>query len=116
MKYNGESIYATGASPFEKLEWGRCTQKTHGSTVTLYLHVFDWPKRGKLLVPGLQSPVKSCRYLANGWPMKTYQNDEGVIVSLPGKALDPIDTVVVLEVKAPLVISEKEEEQKEEEQ
>ena len=27
MKVNGESIYATTASPFAKLDWGRCTQK-----------------------------------------------------------------------------------------
>ena len=28
MKTNGEAIYGTAASPFEKLDWGRCTQKT----------------------------------------------------------------------------------------
>ena len=27
MKVNGEAIYGTTASPFEKLAWGRCTQK-----------------------------------------------------------------------------------------
>ena len=47
MKVNGEAIYGTTASPFEKLAWGRCTQKPG----KLYLHVFDWPKDGKLLVP-----------------------------------------------------------------
>ncbi len=27
MKVNGEAIYGTTASPFDKLTWGRCTQK-----------------------------------------------------------------------------------------
>ena len=30
MKVNGEAIYGTKASPFEKLAWGRCTQKRLG--------------------------------------------------------------------------------------
>jgi alpha-L-fucosidase len=51
MKVNGEAIYGTTASPFErKLPWGRCTRKVSGPTTTLYLHVFDWPADGKLLV------------------------------------------------------------------
>jgi alpha-L-fucosidase len=33
MKVNGESIYGTNASPFTKLDWGRCTQKNiNGNT------------------------------------------------------------------------------------
>ena len=27
MKVNGDAIYGTTASPFEKLDWGRCTRK-----------------------------------------------------------------------------------------
>lgn len=42
MRANGEAIYATQASPFEKLAWGRCTQKKlAGSQRRLYLHVFE---------------------------------------------------------------------------
>jgi alpha-L-fucosidase len=47
MKVNGESIYGTTASPFKKLAFGKCTQKPG----KLYLHVFQWPRDGKLLVP-----------------------------------------------------------------
>ena len=28
MDVNGEAIYGTKASPFEKLSWGRCSQKS----------------------------------------------------------------------------------------
>jgi alpha-L-fucosidase len=47
LKVNGEAIYGTQASPFPFLSWGRATRKGQ----TLYLHVFDWPKDGKLVVP-----------------------------------------------------------------
>ena len=56
MKVNNESIYGTGASPFAKLDWGRCTQKRlpDGNT-RLYLHVFNWPADGKLVLPPLSN-------------------------------------------------------------
>ena len=56
MKVNGESIYGTTASPFPKAPaWGRVTQKPG----KLYLHVFDWPKDGKLVVPSDKSQGES---------------------------------------------------------
>jgi len=52
MKGSGESVYGTTAGPFEKLAWGRCTQKRgRNGRTRLYLHVFDWPGDGKLVVP-----------------------------------------------------------------
>ncbi|MFM8733005.1 MAG: hypothetical protein ACKORL_07275 [Phycisphaerales bacterium] len=46
MRINGEAIYGTTASPFERLPWGRATQKPG----ILFLHVWDWPKDGRLEV------------------------------------------------------------------
>ena len=43
MKVNGEAIYATTASPFKSLPWGRCTKKLTDGGATLYLHVFNGP-------------------------------------------------------------------------
>ena len=57
MKVNGESIYGTQASPFKTLPWGRCTKKLTDGGTTLYLHVFQWPSDGQLLVPGLRNKV-----------------------------------------------------------
>ena len=62
MKANGESIYATKASPFAKTPWGRCTQKSLDGKTRLYLHVFDWPAGGKLIVPAAGNPA------ARRWP------------------------------------------------
>ena len=67
MKANGESIYGTTASPFEKLDWGRCTRKAvAGGKTRLYLHVFDWPKDGKLTLPLAAGRGATARLLATG--------------------------------------------------
>ncbi len=66
MKVNGEAIYGTSAGPFKSLPWGRCTMKASGSKTLLYLHVFNWPAEGLLVVPGLSNTVMSVRFLADG--------------------------------------------------
>ena len=104
MKVNGESIYATSASPFAKLAWGRCTKKLHDGGATLYLHVFDWPENGILQVPGLRNKVKKARLLATSQVMIATPNEEGVAVDLPAEPLDAVDTVVVLEVEGELIV------------
>lgn len=104
MKANGESIYATQASPFRRLAWGRCTTKSCDDGAALYLHVFDWPADGQLLVPGLTNEV-DCAYLltdANRRALPAQASDAGVVVTVPAKAPDPVCTVVVLKVKGSL--------------
>jgi alpha-L-fucosidase len=94
MKANGESIYATTASPLKTTpSWGRVTKKEK----TLYLHVFDWPADGKLSLPDLPAPIKSARRLADN--KETMLNLEGSTITLPGEAPDPLDSVIALEMK-----------------
>ncbi|MEN6577177.1 MAG: alpha-L-fucosidase [Phycisphaerales bacterium] len=104
MKVNGESIYATTASPFSRLAWGRCTKKLSNSGATLYLHVFNWPEDGKLLVPGLRNEVRSAWLLATDKTLKVIANADGATIDVPAAPLDSIDTVIVLEVKGKLDI------------
>ncbi|MGH2272226.1 alpha-L-fucosidase [Anaerohalosphaeraceae bacterium U12dextr] len=104
MKVNGESIYGTTASPFAKLPWGRCTKKVTARGTTLYLHVFTWPQDGKLLLPGLKSEVKKAYLLANSAALKTQATEEGVVLTLPAQALDPIATVVVVTLSGELKV------------
>ncbi|MEN6334356.1 MAG: alpha-L-fucosidase [Phycisphaerales bacterium] len=102
MKVNGDSIYATTASPFYRLPWGRCTKKVGDKGATLYLHVFNWPEDGKLLVPGLRSDVRSARLLATNKKLRTLPGVEGLTIDVPAKPLDPIATVLVLDIKGEL--------------
>jgi alpha-L-fucosidase len=98
MKVNGESIYGTTASPCNRPQWGRITTKQHGEGTTLFLHVFDWPADGKLFIP-LDNQVVSCRLLADdGRVFETQSGAEGITVKLEGEAVDPICSVVALEV------------------
>jgi alpha-L-fucosidase len=103
MKVNGDAIYGTTASPFKQLPWGRCTKKS-GEPTTLYLHVFDWPADGKLLVPGLKNPVQTASLLAGGRELRTESSAEGVTISLPTVAPDPISSTVVLKVTGSLEV------------
>jgi alpha-L-fucosidase len=105
MKTNGEAIYGTSASPFKKLPWGRCTQKAVGEKTRLYLHVFDWPKDGKLSVPGLENKMARAYMLADAQANLTTSSEAGTtVVGVPAKAPDPINTVVVLEIEGKPVV------------
>jgi len=98
MKVNGKSIYGTTASPLGSLPWGRCTAKPG----KLYLHVFNWPKDGKLNVPNLTTKVEKAYLLADNKHKKlvvTRAGDNEVIISVPEKTPDPINTVIVVEIK-----------------
>ena len=101
MKVNGESIYGTSASLFSKLNWGRSTTKPG----KLFLHVFDWPRDGKLHVPGLVSKAESV-YLLTDPKMRiniNYKHGEAVL-TVPKKAPDSIVSVIVLEFKGELEV------------
>ncbi|HEY0867720.1 MAG TPA: alpha-L-fucosidase [Fimbriimonas sp.] len=99
MKVNGDAIYGTEASRFEALMWGRSTTK--GST--LYLHVFDWPEDGKLVVPGLGSEVLSARVL--GGSDAAFDRQEGdVVVTVPAKPISEDCTVVELRLKGEPIV------------
>jgi alpha-L-fucosidase len=100
MAANGESIHGTSASPLPAFEWGRCTMKKSGGSTTLYLHVFNWPAGGKLLVPGLDSGKASL--LANDRKLSGKAVEGGYEISVGAQAPDPIDSVVVLKINTPL--------------
>ncbi len=64
MELHGDSIYGTSASPFPQLDWGRCTVKTEGDRSKLYLHVFDWPLDGRLVLPGIGNQVVGAKLMS----------------------------------------------------
>jgi len=106
MKVNGQAIYGTKASPFTRTPWGRCTKKVTRNGATLYLHVFNWPADGQLVVPGLKNPVQKAWLLAD--PKKkslaTTRAGNDIVASVPTSAPDAISSTVVLKVKGALDI------------
>ena len=95
MKTNSAAIYGTTASPFAKLDWGRATRKGQ----TIYLHVFNWPADGSLLVP-LKNKVTRATLLAqSGAKIAVTASPEGVRLKLPAAAPDAIATVIALQIE-----------------
>ena len=100
MHTNGESIYGTSASPFTKLDWGRCTKIETKNGTRLYLHVFNWPAGGKLTVPGIfnQPSVAFLLADANRNPLNIVRQYENLIITIPSTPPDKINSVVVLDL------------------
>ena len=106
MKLNSESIYGTSASPFSQLNWGRCTQKMVGDKTYLYLHVFDRPSNGKLVLPGVANEPLEAYFLADpdkqNLPVK--RHEDALAVELPHSLPDKVNTVVVVILKGQIEI------------
>jgi hypothetical protein len=64
--------------------------------------VFDWPTNGKLEVSGLTNKVKKAYMLADKKRAKlpvNRQSKDKVVISVPSKAPNPINTVIVLQIE-----------------
>ena len=98
LKRNGEAVYGTRAGPFpRRLVWGRTTRKIHAGGETLYLHVWQWPADGKILLPGVHNSTTGGRMLAGGAPVTAADSPAGLVVTLPANAPDSPIAVAALE-------------------
>jgi alpha-L-fucosidase len=99
---NRASIYQTHASPLPLQSWGVTTMKDQ----LIYLHVFSWPTDGKLMVGGIKSKVNKAYLLTDKAQKKLpleFLNTAGITISLPLTAPDPVNTVIVLDMKGDIV-------------
>ena len=95
LRTNGEAIYGTTASPFERLDFGRATQKPG----RIYLHVFNWPHDGSLAVP-LGSKIKKAYLLsAPKRELAVTAGEAGAVIKVPAEPPDPMVNVVALEIE-----------------
>ena len=90
MAVNGESVYATQASPFEKPEWGRYTKKGN----KLYVHVFKSPKNNIITIPVSKNTITTAYSLENKDKMLTL-NEKGDTVQINIKTNDLPATLVL---------------------
>ncbi|MFH1265107.1 MAG: alpha-L-fucosidase, partial [Planctomycetota bacterium] len=98
MDRYGEAIHGTTASPFRLLPFfGRVTQKGN----RLFVHVFDWPEDGQLMLPGLKSKVVAAAVMGDPGRAVGHVRSAGgknVLLKLTGEAPDPVASVIVLEL------------------
>jgi alpha-L-fucosidase len=97
LQTNGEAIYGTTASVFDRLPFfGRCTVKGR----TLYIHVMGWPNDGRLRLPGLETDVRKAYLLADRTKaLPVERSGKDIVVTLPERAPDPDATVVAVELE-----------------
>jgi alpha-L-fucosidase len=106
MKDNGEAIYGTTASAFNKLPWGRCTKKLTATGAVLYLHILNWPSDDVLHVPGLENKVLSAQLLSTGAALSFRKTATGYDVVLPAAARTKVIPVIKLEVAGALQVAD----------
>ena len=78
--------------PFKPRRWGVATEK--GSTV--YVHILDW--QDELLALPKIANVKGARMFKGGAKVEIKEMDGGMVLRLPKGQMDPLDTIVVLDV------------------
>ena len=100
LKINGEAIYKTTGSPFPYLSWGRATRNGQN----LYLHVFDWPKDGKLVVPFSNKIGKAWLLADPKTSLKITAGQNKSTIQLPSYAPDKIASVVAVQFDGEPVI------------
>jgi alpha-L-fucosidase len=94
LAVNGEALYGAKRGPLQGLDGCRTTQKPG----RVYLHIFDWPADGRIVLPGLASPIRAAYLLADGThaPLPVAQTGEGVVIQGPAGAPDPHASVIAL--------------------
>jgi alpha-L-fucosidase len=93
---NGESIRGTTRTPLAVQTWGESTRKGN----TLYLHVFNWPSDGTLVVGGLKTKPIQAYLLADNKRSKLAVeriNPSDIEIKVPTDAPDKADSVIALQ-------------------
>jgi alpha-L-fucosidase len=107
-RVNGEAIRGTTRTPLPVQAWGESTCKGN----RLYLHVFEWPRDGQLVLGGLKSTIKRA-YLLAAPGARTFLSASSLPValadknvrapgaSLPVERLNPLDVRLTVPTAAP---------------
>lgn len=94
-----EAIHGAGPTPLGPLAWGECTHRGN----RLFLHVFQWPADGRLIVPGLRSAVSRAGLAGEDVPAQA--SADGLVLTLPRLAPGDLIPVVTLELAGPVEAS-----------
>jgi alpha-L-fucosidase len=93
LKTNGKAIYGCQRSPIPLQPWGVVTMQPQ----TMYLHVFEWPMNGKLIVPGIKLQSPRATVFTTGERLHLSQDNGILTVEIP--PLAPVSPVTVICLK-----------------
>jgi len=98
VSVNGESIYGTGPAD-QYLRWDHEIDMVTAKPGRYYLHVFDWPKDGRVFLYDFRKRFIGAYLLADGSRSQleadTYRRS--LMMYVPEEPPDPIDSVVVVQ-------------------
>ncbi|MDD9268243.1 alpha-L-fucosidase [Paenibacillus sp. GCM10023248] len=98
MSAHGESIYGTRGGPFQPLD------DVYGATYKdniVYVHILDPEAFERVKLPALDRQVIACQTLS-GSAIPFEQDDDGIVIRVPGDVCERIDTIVKLTLNAPV--------------
>ena len=93
LKKNGETIYSTSQGPILPTEEYVSTQKQN----KIYLHIMN-PKKNTLFIDSFTKRIKKIKYFDGNEKVNYNQNKFGLIIDLSNKKIDPIDTIIEIEL------------------
>ena len=96
MQVNGETIYDTRGNIYPPQDWGVVTVKNK----TWYIHIITTPAQQQyIFMPEFKGKIISASLRAGKKSIKFKQVPEGAFVYLDGVQLDPIDTIIELQLQ-----------------
>jgi alpha-L-fucosidase len=94
MAHNAEAIYGTTYSAPLKGFGGRVTRQGD----CIYLHLFDWPASGQIIIEAFPAPVSHVSLLS-GEKLVFHQDAGRLEIQLPIQAPDPTIPVILVQTK-----------------
>lgn len=89
-----DAVYGAGPSPWgHALPWGDAVTQPG----RIYLIVYDWPKDGKLWLPGLKSDVRAAR-IYGGEELKYTRDGRMMCIDVPYRQPDELASVIEIDV------------------
>ena len=106
MKANGESIYGTTASPIGSADWGRVHREERRTTARrrCICTCSTGRRMGNCRCPDCKTKFVGRSLLATGEALAATKSKgvSGITIELPRAAVDPMDTVIALEIDGPV--------------
>ena len=94
LKDHTDAIYATDFAEVPLQRWGRVLQKEN----TYYIHVFEWPNDGQLIVDGFNAEVDSISLMGSKEKVYAKNQETSMLLSIPKEATNDYSSVIKLVV------------------